>query len=274
MDLYTRTAADLAKQLTERYSSSFSSASTLFDKSIRADIYNVYGLVRVADEIVDTYNGKDRAQLLAELETQTYQAMERAFSSNPIVHAFATTAQQYGIERDLIEPFFTSMRMDLTPQNYDTDLLHTYIYGSAEVVGLMCLRVFTQGNTKQYDALKLGAQRLGAAYQKVNFLRDIADDFNNLHRYYFVGSSFATLDDIAKQQITDDIAADFAAAKPYVTALPQSARRAVSLSFAYYQALLRTLEQTPVERIKQQRMSVTKSVKLKLLFQARAGILS
>lgn len=272
MELYNRTAALLAEALTKQYSTSFSMASTLFARDIRSDIYNIYGLVRIADEIVDTYDGPDQASLLNDLEQETYEAIKRGFSTNPIVQAFAATASKYGIDQHIIAPFFDSMRLDLQPQVYDAELLQTYIYGSAEVVGLMCLKVFCNGDDELYKDLAPGAKRLGAAYQKVNFLRDIADDYTVLRRYYFVGSSFDTLDESAKQAIINDITNDFDAAKPYVANLPVNARKAVTLSYSYYRELLKKLSDTPIEEIKQRRVRLSKSQKLALYAAVRLGV--
>ena len=262
MELYTKTSAALAAVLTEEYSTSFSAASKLFDPSIRKDIYNIYGLVRIADEIVDTYNGHDQAALLDAFEQETYAAMERGFSTNPIIHAFAQTASQFGIDTSLLMPFFESMRTDIDPQPLNEDALRTYIYGSAEVVGLMCLRVFCKGDDDIYNELAPGAQRLGAAYQKVNFLRDIAADHDQLGRYYFAGSSFETLDEPGKAAIIADITRDFEAAKPYLAALPITARQAVSLSYRYYLALLNKLDSTPITVLKKQRVRLSKLQKI------------
>lgn len=271
MDDYTRAAMQLSARFTHLYSTSFSSASKLFDASIRPHIYAIYGLVRVADEIVDTYKGNDQAALLVDLETETYAALQRGYSSNPLVHAFAVTTRQYGIDEELIGPFFASMRMDLEPRTYDQQAYDLYIYGSAEVIGLMCLKVFVDNNSAQYEQLMSGARRLGAAYQKVNFLRDIAADHNELGRFYFPGLTFESLDDTTKQAIVTDIQDDFTAAKPYVRQLPASARKAVLLSYRYYDALLATLAATPVATIKQQRISVPRTKKLQLLLATRAG---
>lgn len=271
MDDYTRAAMQLSARFTHLYSTSFSSATKLFDASIRPHIYAIYGLVRIADEIVDTYKGGDQAALLVDLETETYAALQRGYSSNPLVHAFAITARQCGIDKELIGPFFASMRMDLEPRTYDQQAYDEYIYGSAEVIGLMCLKVFVGGNTAQYGHLSSGARRLGAAYQKVNFLRDVAADHHDLGRFYFPGTSFDSLDAAAKLAIITDIRNDFAAAKPYVHQLPVSARKAVQLSYRYYDALLVTLAATPVDTIKQRRISVPRAKKLQLLLATRAG---
>ncbi|HEX8182810.1 MAG TPA: phytoene/squalene synthase family protein [Candidatus Saccharimonadales bacterium] len=256
MDLYTDTASRLSKLLTRQYSTSFSAASRLFPQAMQSHIYNIYGLVRVADEIVDTYRGSDSAELLDALEQETYQAIRRGFSANPIIHAYAQTHQSWGIDQQLVTSFFASMRMDLTATIYDQANYDKYIYGSAEVVGLMCLHVFCAGNAEQYRQLQPGAQRLGAAYQKVNFLRDIKDDYQELGRFYFPGYTYATFDGAAKQTVTADIRQDFAAALPYIRALPAGVRPAVMTSYSYYHALLELLERADIDHIKQARIRI------------------
>jgi phytoene/squalene synthetase len=182
MDLYLSTSRAGSRLFTNAYSSSFGLARRLFSKSIRQHIYDIYGLTRIADEIVDTYHGPHAEAMLNELEAETYRAMERGYSANPIVHAFQATARQFGITQALLKPFFASMRTDLTKKSFTASQYQAYIYGSAEVVGLMCLRVFCNGDDARYDSLKDGASKLGAAYQKVNFLRDIAEDYKELGR--------------------------------------------------------------------------------------------
>lgn len=257
MDLYTSVSQQLAKQLTTRYSSSFSASSLLFSKQIRNHIYAIYGLVRIADEIVDTYQGDNQLQLLDDLEADTYRAMQCGYSVNPIVHAFAVTATTYNIEPALIKPFFDSMRSDISPPiAFSQSQYEHYIYGSAEVVGLMCLRVFTLGDSTLYEQLQTGAQKLGSAYQKANFLRDFASDYHDLHRVYFPGVSFETFNEDDKQAIVDDIKADFAVAKPTIVKLPKGAQKAVRASYDVYYELLIKLEQTPAASIKQSRVRV------------------
>lgn len=271
MDLYARTSALVSEIFTKHYSTSFSSASTLFDSSTRRHIYAIYGLVRIADEIVDTYTGDDQAKLLNDFEQETYAALIRGFSTNPLVQAFVDTARAHDINKVLLKPFFDSMRMDISAQTHRLESYRAYIYGSAEVVGLMCLKVFCKDNPKQFKALAAGAQRLGAAYQKVNFLRDVAADYQNLGRFYFPDLTFETLDETAKCRIIADIKEDFAAAEPYIAALPRRAQKAVRLSYEYYNALLIELDKTPIEDIKQSRIRVPGHKKLQLLLLAKSG---
>ena len=244
---------------------------TLFDPAIRPHIAAIYGLVRIADEIVDTYEGIDQQGLLTELEDETYHAIKRGYSVNPIVHAFALTAAQFNIDKSLIHPFFVSMHMDITPQIYDESLYKTYIIGSAEVVGLMCLKVFTHDDSL-YASLEPGARRLGAAYQKVNFLRDIKNDAEELNRWYFPIGSFATFDESIKQQLITDIEADFEAALPAAKQLPKNAQAAVMLSIRYYSALLEKLKATSAQELKRTRIRIPDSKKMRILLKAKVGL--
>lgn len=266
MDLYNETTRAMSRELTKRYSTSFGWATKLVDIEIRDDVYAIYGLVRVADEIVDTYEGSDARELLDTLETETYDAIERGFSTNPVVHAFQLTANTYGISKTLIRPFFASMRVDIAPPKHFTQKAYeTYIYGSAEVVGLMCLKVFVGGDAKQYSVLKTGASRLGSAFQKVNFLRDFAADSHHLGRVYFPNVTNKWLDEAEKAAIIADIQTDFLAAKPYISALPSNARTAVAVSFTYYSALLDKLVHTPASTICTKRVRISNVRKLWLL---------
>lgn len=272
MELYEKVAYQVSKLVTERYSTSFSMSSRLFDDSIRADVYAVYGLVRVADEIVDTYRGGDADELLARLENDTYAAIARGYDTNPIVHAFALTAKKYGINDTLIRPFFESMAMDLeVTGEYTIERYETYIYGSAEVVGLMCLRVFCGGDDTSYQSLVPGARALGAAYQKVNFLRDVAADHDELGRLYFPGVTYEQFDEVQKARIIEDIEQDFAHAKSYVSKLPDNSRKAVSLSMLYYGELLQKIKATSAETLKQERVRIDGARKLWLLTKVTSG---
>lgn len=271
MELYTDTAYQLSRQLTLRYSTSFGQSTLLFRKDLQPHIFAIYGLVRIADEIVDTYNGSNQEALLTQLETDTYDALVYQYSPNPIIHAFVLTARRFGITDELIRPFFESMRLDLSPQRYTKKLYDRYIYGSAQVIGLMCLHVFVEGDAQEYARLEPGATALGAAYQKINFLRDIASDYHDRGRVYFPGLTFDTFTDEAKRHIIQDITTDLAKAAPAVAALPPSARRAVTLSFRYYSELVRQLEKTPAEHIKTTRIRVPATTKLWLAVQTKVG---
>lgn len=265
MDLYDAVAYETSRHLTLRYSTSFGISSRFLGKNIRPHVYAVYGLVRIADEIVDTYKGADAGELLRQLEDETYRAITSGYSTNPVVHAFAQTARHYGIGKPLLQPFFASMRMDLTPQSYANKDYAAYIHGSAEVVGLMCLRIFVAGNDKQYDELAPGASALGSAYQKVNFLRDLAADYHDLGRLYFPGVTYNTFDEAAKAAIIDDIEHDFQNAVPALRRLPVSSRRASTISYVYYRELLTKLSNTPASVIKTTRIRVPSRRKFSLM---------
>lgn len=271
MEPYETLSYGFAKQLTKRYSTSFSVSITLFPKAMRRHIYAVYGMVRVADEIVDTYRGPDAREQLERFYDEVMRAcaMDTPYSTNPIVHAFALTAREHGIDSTLIDPFFDSMRMDLRKVDFDQKAFDTYIYGSAAVVGLMCLKVFVGGDMNRYDKLAPGAERLGNAYQKVNFLRDIGADKNQLKRNYFPG--ITTLTDREKRRIIDDIQTDFDMAKDYIAALPAAAKSAVRLSARYYQELLDKLSKASAETLHTSRVRVPDIRKLMLYVRARAG---
>lgn len=265
MDLYDEVSRKAARQLTLAYSTSFGMASRLFSPSIRNDIYCIYGLVRIADEIVDTYRGDGADTLLAGLEQQTYDAMDRGYSPDIIVHAFAGVARRYGIGENLVRAFFASMAMDLRPGRYDRKKYERYIYGSAEVIGLMCLRVFCDGDKARYDNLAVGARALGAAYQKVNFLRDLADDRGRLGRNYFPELQDEGLTETTKAAIVKDIDHDFSVAHGYIGELPPTARAAVRTSYRYYAELLAKLRRTPAEEIGRRRIRIGNRRKTVLL---------
>lgn len=269
MELYNNTAREINKLITTRYSTSFGLSSTLFDKEIRDDIYAIYGLVRIADEIVDTYRGTDAGAQLNDLESDTYRALKVGYSANPVVHAFALTAQTYGIDIKAITSFFASMRMDLKAYTNTKSEYERYIHGSAEAVGLMCLSVFVNGDKAEYAKLAPGACALGAAYQKINFLRDLSADKHELDRWYFPDSSYETFNDDDKQTITNDIREDITLARDALAQLPRSSRRAVVLSLAYYDLLLRRLEQASISELKQRRMRVPNPIKLLMYMKAR-----
>ena len=209
IELFYNTSEQCSKITTELYSTSFSSAIKLLHKSLRTPIYNIYGFVRFADEIVDTFHEYNKQELLAEFKIETYNAIKRGISLNPILQSFQTTVNQYKIDTHLIDAFFTSMEFDLSKSNYDSKGYNDYIYGSAEVVGLMCLFVFCEGNEEEYKKLKPSAQSLGAAFQKVNFLRDVKADYQQLSRTYFPDVDFNNFTSSMKNKIEADIAKDF-----------------------------------------------------------------
>lgn len=270
MELYDRVSQQTAKLVTTSYSTSFSLASRLFAPEIRQHVYNIYGLVRIADEVVDGYKGSQARSILDSLEAETYLALKTGYSTNPIVQAFAVTAREFGIKKDLIKPFFASMRTDLTTTTFSDKQYRDYIYGSAEVVGLMCLRVFCPQEL-QYKKLSRGAAALGAAFQKINFLRDFADDYNTLGRCYFPDVTFESFDAKAKDKIIADTARDLRIAQTALVKLPSSARPAVGLALRYYSRLFRKLQKADVETIKTQRLRVPDAIKLSLFGRAWVG---
>ncbi len=265
--LYDETARAAAAQVLARYSTSFGLGTRLLGRAMRAHIEAVYAMVRVADEIVDTYRGPDAAELLDAFERELGAAMERGFSTDLVAHAFALTAREVGITREQTDPFFASMRADLSESAHDEDSLAAYIFGSAEVVGEMCLAVFVNtghGPRPLDPAVRDGARRLGAAYQKVNFLRDLALDDAQLGRSYFPGVTAATLTDARLAELVADCRADIAAAERCLPALPRRARVAVGTTIDIYARLLRQIEQTPARDLVSTRIRVADPVKAAL----------
>ena len=282
LDLYSRASHAAAKEVIYSYSTSFGLATRLLAKHFRAHVENIYAMVRVADEIVDgsaaeaqiAENGVDPNQMLTEFENETYRAMELGYSTNLILHAFAQTARLVGIKRDIVEPFFVSMRMDLTEKEHDQGSFDTYVYGSAEVVGLMCLAVFVHGSDYSNDQKKTlvsGARALGAAFQKVNFLRDLAADFDRLGRSYFPGVSVESFDEQTKERLVVDIETDLAISSKSLPLLPLGARRAVAAAQLLFQELNQKISKTPASELKTRRISVGNSRKLVLLARAIGG---
>jgi len=277
LELYDRVAEETASIVIRRYSTSFGLASKLLGAGVRQHVENIYALVRVADEIVDgpaTEAGLDlvlAGRQLNELERETENAIDQGFSANLIVHAFALTARDVDFGPELTAPFFESMRMDLTDTEHDQASFDRYVYGSAEVVGLMCLRAFLHGETVTEDArarLEHGARALGAAFQKVNFLRDLAADFKDLGRSYFPGVNVDTFTEEEKMRLLDDIDADLAVSAAVVPELPKSARRAVALAQSLFAELSVRLRATPASELVQARVRVPNPVKARLALSA------
>ena len=231
MQVFHDVSSRCSQITTERYSTSFSSAIRLLNKELRTPIYHIYGFVRFADEIVDTFHQHDKPQLLQEFKNETYQAIERGISLNPILHSFQQVVNQYHIDLHLVDAFFKSMEYDLNKTQYDEQGYKEYIYGSAEVVGLMCLFVFCDGNKEQYETLKPSARSLGAAFQKVNFLRDLKADAIGLNRIYFPGVDFNNFNAKAKAEIEQDIQKDFDHAYEGILKLPMKARFGVYVAY-------------------------------------------
>lgn len=282
IELYSRASQEAAGQIIRTYSTSFSKAASLLPAKQRQHITNIYALVRIADEIVDgaaagaiAQGGRiDPAFALDRLENEVSAALTARFSTNPIVHAFALTANEVGFGRTLIQPFFTSMRMDLDSTSHNATSFKTYVYGSAEVVGLMCLQAFIQGVEYSIgDRAKLtdGAKALGSAFQKVNFLRDLAADFESLGRSYFPGIKPNNFDDAAKQVLVDDIQADIDVAVSTLHLLPRGSRRAVVAALLFFKALNDQIAATPADQLMRARISVPNWKKLVILVQASLG---
>ncbi|QMW02815.1 phytoene/squalene synthase family protein [Spirosoma foliorum] len=267
MALFDKTALECSKLVTERYSTSFTLGIKTLDRKFHFPIYAIYGFVRYADEIVDTFHDFDKKTLLERFKHDTYQAIEEGISMNPVLHSFQLVVSQYHIEHDLIEAFLKSMEMDLYCQEYDADGYNEYIYGSAEVVGLMCLRVFCEGNLAEFNRLCEPARKLGAAFQKVNFLRDMKSDFVERGRTYFPGVDFSNFGSEVKQLIEADIQRDFNEAYLGIMNLPRGARMGVYLAYIYYQTLFNKIKQLPASRIQNERVRVPNPQKFALLAQ-------
>jgi phytoene/squalene synthetase len=272
MNLFHEVCELCSRNTTERYSTSFSSAIRLLHQDLRQPIYNIYGLVRFADEIVDTFHEYDKATLISDFRSQTFEAIERGISLNPILHSFQLTVNQYKIDHALIHAFFNSMEMDLQKTQYNNEGYNEYIYGSAEVVGLMCLYVFLEGDAVQYEKLKPSARSLGAAFQKVNFLRDVQADYNQLDRTYFPGLDFSNFTDRQKREIEADIQKDFDDAYAGIMQLPAKARFGVYVAYKYYLSLFRKIKKLQPAVIMQERVRIPDYHKVMILL--RAGVRS
>jgi phytoene/squalene synthetase len=265
-ELFDISSFKCSQTITKEYSTSFSSAVKMLGPSIRMDVHAIYGFVRLADEIVDTFHNYDKNVLLEEFEQEYFKAKERGISMNPILNSFVLTVLKYNIPDQMVLDFLRSMKLDLEKTVYHTEEEYkNYIYGSADVVGLMCLKVFVGNDQEMYDRLKDSAMRLGSAFQKVNFLRDLKDDYEVLNRSYFPNINFENLSNDMKQQIIDEINADFEAALFGIKNLPASSRFGVYTAFKYYKRLLHKLSKTPSEHILTTRIRVSDPVKLLLL---------
>lgn len=267
MALFNTTALECSKLITERYSTSFTLGIKTLDRKFHFPIYAIYGFVRYADEIVDTFHDYDKKTLLERFKHDTYQAIDEGISLNPVLQSFQLVVREYNIEHELIDAFLKSMEMDLYYQEYDATNYNEYIYGSAEVVGLMCLRVFCEGNCDDFNQLCEPARKLGAAFQKVNFLRDLKSDYVERGRTYFPGVDLTDFSYEAKQRIETDIQHDFDEAYKGIMKLPRGARMGVYLAYIYYQTLFNKIKQLSASRIQNERVRVPNPQKIALLAQ-------
>ena len=264
--LYDSISSESSKIITKKYSTSFSIAVNLLSSNIREAIYNIYGFVRVADEIVDSFEEYPKEELLDRFEEEYRYSLKVGISTNPVINAFQGTVSKYNIDHALVDSFLKSMRTDLEKQNYDNqEEIDNYIYGSADVVGLMCLKVFVQGDDEKYNNLKEPAMKLGSAFQKVNFLRDLNEDFENLNRSYFPNINPNNFTEADKSKVLLEINNDFEEAYKGIVKLPKEAKLAVYVAYKYYFNLLHKIERTPSKTLKEKRIRVSNPKKMALL---------
>ena len=266
--LFDHLSLEVSKQTTKAYSTSFSLGIYFLNNRLRNAIYSIYGFVRIADEIVDSFDGYDKKYLLAKYKEETYESLESRISANPILNSFQHSVHQYNIDRRLIEQFLHSMEMDLEKVHYTTDKYQQYILGSAEAVGLMCLHVFCEGNTKMYGELMPFAMKLGAAFQKVNFLRDMKDDYHILGRTYFPDVDMSAFTHSAKKEIEQDIEQDFKLALEGIKKLPSSSKGGVYLAYVYYQSLFNKIKKLPPQRVLNERIRINNGKKFSLMINS------
>jgi 15-cis-phytoene synthase len=264
-ELFDELSFQVSKATTQKYSTSFSMGILSLSPKIRPAIYAIYGFVRLADEIVDSFHGYDKTRLLQRLKKQTWQALDERISLNPILQSFQETVHKYQIDRELIEQFIKSMEMDLKPVLYDKKMYDEYILGSAEVVGLMCLQVFVEGDNDAYEKLKRYAMKLGSAFQKVNFLRDLKDDYQVLGRSYFPNTDLQIFDRHTKSCIEREIESEFDEAAIGIRQLPASSRYGVYLAYRYYISLFKKIKFTPSHQLLEQRIRISNGQKLMLM---------
>ena len=263
--IFDNLSQDMSKMTTRRYSTSFSLGIRFLNKELHKPIYSIYGFVRFADEIVDSFDGFDKEILLAEFKKDTYDAIKNGISLNPILNSFQWVVNKYRVPLDLIETFMNSMEMDLDKKVYDKDTYEKYILGSAEVVGLMCLKIFVSGDDSEYQRLKMNAMKLGSAFQKINFLRDLNDDFNELGRTYFPGINMNDFNNIVKKEIEADIEKDFRLGYEGILMLPKRARFGVYMAYKYYFKLFKKIKRTKAERILEERVRIPNRKKARIL---------
>lgn len=268
MNLFDETCFECSKLITTKYSTSFSMGINAFEKRFRYPVYAIYGFVRYADEIVDTFYDHDQRLLIDEFKDETFKAIDRGISTNPVLQSFQQVVNKYSIEKNLIDAFLTSMKMDLDKIAYDDDGYKTYIYGSAEVVGLMCLRVFCENDGILYDQLVPKAKSLGSAFQKINFLRDIKSDYEDRGRTYFPEVDFTNFTETDKRFIETDIKKDFDDAFEGIKLLPKGSRLGVYVAYIYYLQLFKKISATSAGTIMEKRIRVSDTKKLSLYFKA------
>tara|TARA_R110000751_G_scaffold214579_1_gene318116 strand:- start:75597 stop:76439 length:843 start_codon:yes stop_codon:yes gene_type:complete len=265
-ELFDIVSKKCSKEVTKTYSTSFSLATRMLGPAIRQDIYNIYGFVRFADEIVDSFHEYNKEILFNRFENALEEALSDKISLNPILNSFQETVYKYNIQKELIDTFMASMRLDLTKSVYSTtEEFNDYIYGSADVVGLMCLKVFVKGDIEKYNQLKESAMNLGSAFQKVNFLRDLKEDYENLSRTYFPNTNLDSLDEESKMIIIEEIEENFNRGYQGILQLPHDSKLGVFVAYRYYKRLLKKLQQTPAIEIKNARIRVPNVEKIGLL---------
>jgi phytoene/squalene synthetase len=266
IQLFDRVSLRCSRMTTRAYSTSFSLGIRCLHESLRDPIYSIYGFVRFGDEIVDTFHASDKQYLLEKFRADTFEAIDQKLSLNPILHSFQKVVNRYGIDREVIEQFLKSMEMDISMKSHDQSSYEEYILGSAEVVGLMCLRVFCDGDDAQYQALKPSAMKLGSAFQKINFLRDLNADYNGMGRVYFPGVDLTNFDHDTKVLIEKDIEHDFRLGLEGILNLPRKSRFGVYMAYVYYKALLSKIMNTPAQNVIQSRIRIRNRQKIRLLF--------
>lgn len=266
--IYDTLSFDISTIVTKRYSTSFSLSILLLPRKLRKAIYAIYGYVRVADEIVDSFLGYNQQEMLDEWRLETDRAIDRKISTNPILHCFQDVVHEYNIDQELIDAFLHSMEMDLHKSNHTPQSYQEYIYGSAEVVGLMCLKVFLNGNQDSYEALKPYAKSLGAAFQKVNFLRDLNHDFTELDRAYFPNIDISNMDSHTLDEVCTDIQKDFDQALIGLQRLPKSSRCAVYIAYKYYLRLFKKIKGLGTQKVLEQRIRIPNLIKVRILFSS------
>ncbi len=270
VQLFHTTSEICSRIVTEKYSTSFASAIRMLHKDLRKPVFNIYGFVRFADEIVDTFHDHDKSYLLEQFKKETYDAIQRGISLNPILNSFQRTVNEYHIDLKLVDAFFHSMELDLSKTEYDQQEYTEYVYGSAEVVGLMCLYVFCEGNKELYAALESPARALGAAFQKVNFLRDIKADYTGLSRIYFPGCDFNNFKECDKKEIEEEIHTDFRNAYDGIVNLPLKARFGVYVAYKYYLSLFKKIKRMEPAKVLEERIRIPNYRKAMIIF--RAGV--